>query len=604
MIFKKKNATQNKVTWYETIKLLWHYLANDKKRLIGAFILAFFKSIFSISLSIFIGFLIQECFIGFASGNTEQINASWSKLLYGCLIIFSGYVIYFCLYLLASKIVIKLSFNLGFKLRDLIFIKLHRMPFAVMQQTMTGDLMAKSTIDVNALAVNMSFSISNMFVAPIIVICVYTGLFILSPYLALIMVAMFVIIIIGASVFAKLSAPKFQQNQKIIGDMNVEVEEQISNRKVIKLFNLQEQAYDQFFKINNMQKNASIEAETKINLIYPWNEFVENLMLSILYVVAIIFFLNNIGSGVFGSISVAILTSFSMLARYANGEAVWSLRLIGNVQKMLISGERCLSILNFPNYVDESNDLLIDVKGDIKFENVCFAYKENQPVLKNISFFIPNKTTTTIVGPTGSGKTTIVNLLSRFYEINSGLITIDNIDIRKVSQKSLCDNVSVVLQDSFLFSETIHNNIAYGNLNASKEEIIAAAKAANIHNFIENLPNKYETIISEKTNDFSDGQIQMIALARAFLSKAPILILDEATSSVDTKTESDIQDAMLKLMKMKTVIVIAHRLSTIIHADQILVMNSGEIVEHGTHEELLNKKGFYYQLFKANTIMN
>ncbi|WP_033159737.1 ABC transporter ATP-binding protein [Mycoplasmoides alvi] len=598
---KKKNT--HSYTWFNVISLLWHYLYNDKKKLIGAIFLAFIKSILSISLSVFIGFLVQNCFEKFSSSNPEIISEGWSQLFYGCLLIFLGYMIYFLLYLYATKIVIKLSFNLGYRIRDLIFLKIHRMSYSVIQQKMTGDLMARSTIDVNALAVNMSFNISNMFVAPVIVIGVYIALFILSPLLALIMVAMFVITTTGAFLFAKFSASKFRDAQYSIGDMNVEVEEQISNRRVTKFFNLQELAFQRFLDINEKQKNLSIKAESKINLIFPWNEFVENIMLSVLYVVAIIFAINNIGSGAFGSITVGTLTSFSMLARYSNGEAIWSLRLIGNVQKMIVSGDRCLSILNLENYVDNATNFMQNVQGNIEFKNVNFSYDKSTKILKNISFKIPCKTTTTIVGPTGSGKTTIINLLSRFYEIDSGSILIDNYDIRDISQENLCKNISVVLQDSFLFSESIRNNIAYGNLDATNEEIVNAAKSANIHNFIESLPQKYDTIISERINDFSDGQIQMIALARAFLSKAPILVLDEATSSVDSKTEKDIQDAILKLMKTRTIIIIAHRLSTIVHANQILVMNSGSIIEKGTHEELLKLQGFYYDLYNANVMM-
>lgn len=600
-----KNNQNKKISWKSTIKSLWNYLAKDKKILIGALCLTLIKTILSVSLSIIIGLLVQETFANFVNSNPEIINQAWIKLLYSSLFILCGYIVYFFLYLTAAKIIIKLSFNLGYKIRDLIFQKIHRMPYSLIQKKMSGDLMAKATIDVNALAVNMSFSISNMFTAPFIVITVYIGLFILSPYLALIMVLMFVISVLGSYFFAKASAPKFKEMQHVIGDMNIEVEEQISNRKVIKLFNLQEKTYDQFYKINLKQKEIATSAETKVIYVFPWNELVETTMLSIMYAVAIVLVSYNIGTGslIFGEINVGIVTAFSLLAKYANGEATYALRLIGNVQKMLVSGERSLSILDLPNYIDEGTKILENVKGDIEFKNVYFSYNKNKIALSDISFKIPAKTTTAIVGPTGSGKTTMINLLSRFYEIDSGSITIDGYNIKNISQKNLCDNIAVVLQDSFLFSETIRNNIAYGNLKATDEEIIKAARAANIHNFIESLPNKYDTVISERIDDFSDGQIQMIALARAFLSKAPILILDEATSSVDTKTEQDIQNVMLKLMQNKTVIVIAHRLSTIVHANQILVMKSSKIIESGTHEELLKQKGYYSELYNANAVM-
>lgn len=277
--------------------------------------------------------------------------------------------------------------------------------------------------------------------------------------------------------------------------------------------------------------------------------------------------------------------------------------MIGVVQKLLVSANRSLSIFDLPNYIDQGQKELVKPEGDISFNNVSFGYSPDKLVLDNISFHIPKRTTAAIVGPTGSGKTTLINLLSRFYEINSGSITIDGHSISDISQKSLCENIAVVLQETFLFSETIKNNILYGNKDATDEEIIQAAKFANIHDFIDSLPDKYDTIISERIEDFSSGQIQMIALARAFLSKAPILILDEATACVDTKTEQDIQDAMLRLMKQRTVIVIAHRLSTIVHADQIFVLKYGKLIEQGTHEQLLQKDGFYAELYKANAVM-
>lgn len=595
----KKN---NKNNWFKTIKELWKFLASDKKRFIGAMFLTFFKTAISIFLSIAIGILVQDAFLLLTDPDPIKVNDAWIRLLYGCLIIFAGYVIFFICYLIAAKIVIKVSYGLGYTIRDLIFMKLHKVPYSLIQQKMSGDLMSRTTTDVNALAINMSVGVSNMFTSPAIVIGVYVGLFILSPYLALIMIVMFVVIIIGSYYFAKLSAPKYAKMQQEIGNMTIEVEEQISNRKVTKLFNLQEQIYDQFAAINEKQRNVTTKAEINVNFIWPWNDVIETIMFAVLYAISIVFAINQIPSGsvIFNQITVGTLTSFMLLARQANGEASNALRLIGFVQKMFVAAERSLEILKFPDYIDNGKLILNDIKGDIEFKNVDFSYEINKPILKDISFQVPKHTVTAIVGPTGSGKTTIVNLLSRFYEINNGSITIDNIDIRNISQTSLCSNISVVLQDSFLFSESIRNNIAYGNPSATDEEIKQAAINANAHRFIEMLPLKYETIISERINDFSNGEIQLLALARAFLSPAKILILDEATSSVDTKTENDIQDAMMRLIKTKTVIIIAHRLSTIVNSNQIIVIHNGKILDQGTHQELLNHKGFYYDLYQAN----
>lgn len=591
-----------KHTWFKTIKELWNFLVSDKKRFIGAMFLTFFKTAISIFLSIAIGILVQDAFLLLTDPDPVKVNDAWLRLLYGCLIIFVGYAIFFICYLIAAKIVIKVSYGLGYTIRDLIFMKLHKVPYSLIQQKMSGDLMSRTTTDVNALAINMSVGVSNMFTSPAIVIGVYVGLFILSPYLALIMIVMFVIIIIGSYYFAKLSAPKYAKMQQEMGNMTIEVEEQISNRKVTKLFNLQDQIYKQFAAINEKQRNVTTKAEINVNFIWPWNDVIETIMFAVLYAISIVFAINQIPSGsvIFNQITVGTLTSFMLLARQANGEASNALRLIGFVQKMFVAAERSLEILKFPDYIDNGKLILNDIQGDVEFKNVDFSYEKDKPILKDISFKVPKHTVTAIVGPTGSGKTTIVNLISRFYEIDNGTITIDNIDIRNISQKNLCSNISVVLQDSFLFSESIRDNIAYGNPTATYEEIKQAAINANAHRFIEMLPLKYETIISERINDFSNGEIQLLALARAFLSPAKILILDEATSSVDTKTENDIQDAMMRLIKTKTVIIIAHRLSTIVNANQIIVIHNGKILDQGTHQELLNHKGFYYDLYQAN----
>lgn len=591
-----------KHTWFKTIKELWNFLVSDKKRFIGAMFLTFFKTAISIFLSIAIGILVQDAFLLLTDPDPVKVNDAWIRLLYGCLIIFVGYAIFFICYLIAAKIVIKVSYGLGYTIRDLIFMKLHKVPYSLIQQKMSGDLMSRTTTDVNALAINMSVGVSNMFTSPAIVIGVYVGLFILSPYLALIMIVMFVIIIVGSYYFAKLSAPKYAKMQQEMGNMTIEVEEQISNRKVTKLFNLQDQIYKQFAAINEKQRNVTTKAEINVNFIWPWNDVIETIMFAVLYAISIVFAINQIPSGsvIFNQITVGTLTSFMLLARQANGEASNALRLIGFVQKMFVAAERSLEILKFPDYIDNGKLILNDIQGDVEFKNVDFSYEKDKPILKDISFKVPKHTVTAIVGPTGSGKTTIVNLISRFYEIDNGTITIDNIDIRNISQKNLCSNISVVLQDSFLFSESIRDNIAYGNPAATDEEIKQAAINANAHRFIEMLPLKYETIISERINDFSNGEIQLLALARAFLSPAKILILDEATSSVDTKTENDIQDAMMRLIKTKTVIIIAHRLSTIVNANQIIVIHNGKILDQGTHQELLNHKGFYYDLYQAN----
>lgn len=600
-------STKKLPTWLKTIGAIWRYLGIDRRRFIGAVCITLINTLLTIGLTILIGYAVGDVFEAFdrTKPNPTPLHDAWRTLVIYSAGLLAGYLLYFALYLTSAKLIIRTAFNLGYHVRELICLKFARLPYATMLQQASGDVMARATLDVNALAVNMSISVTNMFVAPILVFGVTIGLFFLSPYLALITLLMFLLSGLWTAILARKSAPNFRQMQHTLGDMNALVEEQMANRKVIRLFSLQASAHHDFVKANTKQRNVSNKAECQVNYIFPVGEFIENATLGVLYFVAVYLAIFNKGSGsvITPKIDVATVTAFVLLARQANGESTNALRMIGWGQRMLVAAERCMALLDLPEMVDSGTKTLTKPAGRVDFEHVTFGYAQDKPVLRDVSFVVPAGTTLAVVGPTGSGKTTLISLLLRFFDVQTGTIKIDGVDIRTVCQTSLNANIAVVLQDSFLFSETIRENIRYGNKNATDAQIVAAAKAANAHTFISSLPNGYDTVVSARDNDFSAGQIQMLALARAFLSPAPILILDEATSCVDTKTEKDIQDAMLRLMRDRTVIVIAHRLSTILHAQQILVMRDGQIIERGTHEDLLALAGFYARLYRANITM-
>ncbi|MDE5841979.1 MAG: ABC transporter ATP-binding protein/permease [Malacoplasma sp.] len=587
---------KNKLSYFTIFKRLVLMLQKNKKAFYGAIFLSLLKTTFSVATSIGLGVVIQNGFLG--------DEPDFIYLAVGSLLIFLGYTFYFFAYLISQKIILKITYNVGYSIRQLFFDKIRKMPFKIVEQAVRGDLISKGTTDTNALAINLSVCIGDIFTAPLVIIGVLIGLLIISPLLTFVTLV-FYIVLISVSLTVSLKAtPKYMKMQEEVGRLNGVVEEYVTGRKAVKSFGYEQKAMELFSKVNESQASESRSAETRLNLIWPWNDFLETVMYAFLYFIGIIFLMSNVNtlSVFFPEFEIGLLTSFVLLARIATGETSNSLRLMGTLQKTAVASNRIFGVLDEKDAIDEGK-IETKFKGEIEFKNVCFSYSKDKPVLKNVSFKIKPNETVAIVGPTGSGKTTMTSLLSRFYEIDSGEILVDGINIKDIKQDCLFKNISIVLQDPFLFSESVEKNIWYGNTHASMEKVIEVSKKANVDYFIKKLPLGYQTIMSEKMSDLSLGQIQLVSIARAFMSEAKILILDEATSSVDTKTEIDIQNALMKITSNKTVIVIAHRLSTVVKADKIIVLKDGEIQEIGSHKQLLKNKGFYYSLYKANTVM-
>lgn len=600
---------QQKIHYFRDFKKIWHLIGPNKKIFIIAIIMTFFKTTFSIVSSIVIGLFIQGTFEKIASPGpispeqTEIIKKALSELLIGCAIVFAIYVLYSIVYASVNIMVLKVSYSLGQFIKSLLFFKINKLPYKIIESKMSGELLSRSTLDANTLALNFAFAMGNVFTLPAILICTYIALFIISPYLVLISFVFQFLGIFASYMFSYYSAPKFTEKQKKLGELNGIIGQDIENRKVIKMFETHNINIQKFNSKSEEEFKTNTKAEMLIGMVWPSNEFFQFVLSSFLYLIGVIFVWYDIDSGsiVFPKIEVGTLTSFCLLILFLMSDTANSLKLVGVVQKVFVSFNRVNEVLEYDEVKETGNKQLLNCQGNIKFENVSFGYNADKMVLKNISFDIKKNQKIAIVGPTGSGKTTIINLLSRFYEINNGKITIDNQNIQDLSLESLRENISLVLQDSFLFSESIYNNIKHGNKKATKEDVIKAAKLANIDYFISQLKDGYDTIVSENL-DFSQGQLQLISIARAILSDAKILIMDEATSYVDTKTEKDIQNAIVHASNNKTVIMIAHRLSTIMDADKIIVIKNGEIEEVGNHDELLKLKGFYYQLYKLNYV--
>jgi ATP-binding cassette subfamily B multidrug efflux pump len=480
------------------------------------------------------------------------------------------------------------------ELRKELFEHLQTLSVGYFDQKSAGDLMSRLTNDIDAINAALTQNVTQLISMGITLIGVVIAMFILNYRLALATLIVFPIMIWFTTVIGKRIRDSFRGLQRNLGNLNSVMQEAISGQRVIIAFEQQEEVNKKFSSVNQNVKEISIKAMTYAMMVPSLMGVLSNANIAI--VVGIGGWMVLIGLSSIGAIAAFI----SYSRQFAN-----PLRQIGNVynsiQSALAGAERIFEVIDTePELQDVPNAIHVeDFRGEVEFKGVNFSYLPNVPVLKNISLKANPGQTIALVGPTGAGKTTMVNVLTRFYDIQSGSITIDGNDIRKISKDDLRRQLGIVLQDVFLFSGTVMDNIRYGRLDATEHECINAAKLANADGFIRRLPQGYRTILSERAGNISQGQKQLLSIARAIVADPSILILDEATSSVDTRTEIQIQQALLNLMKGRTSFVIAHRLSTIRNADLVLVINHGEIIERGTHQELLDKRGFYYNLYMS-----
>lgn len=483
------------------------------------------------------------------------------------------------------------AWHLVADVRMMVYDKLQNLSYRYFVDKQTGQLMSRVVNDTANLEMLIAHAVPDLISNLLILAGIAIILFIINPTLALLSLTPIPFLLFSSTLFAKKIMPIFRKAQKALADLNADLQDNLSGIREIQLFNKQDKEYKKIKEKVYNHINALLSALKLSAIFHPTVGFLSSLGNLIVVSVGGIMALS-------GKIQVQDIVGFllylGMFYQPINALA----QILENVQQALAGAERVFEVLETePEIKEKKNALeLKDVKGKITFENVNFSYNPGVPVLKNISFEINPGEMVAFVGPTGVGKTTIMYLINRFFDPDSGSIKIDDIDIRDVTLKSLHENISMVLQDVFLFNGTIFENIAYGKENATLEEVIEAAKIAHAHEFIERLPKGYFTEIGERGIKLSGGQKQRLAIARAVLKNAPILILDEATSSVDTETESEIQKAINNLAGTRTILIIAHRLSTVKRADKIIVLKDGEIVEIGSHEELMKKKGLYYKL--------
>lgn len=511
-----------------------------------------------------------------------------------CLLMAVFYIVSAVLSYLLSVLMISLSQKIIRYMRQEVFDKILSLPVGALDRVQAGDLINRISYDIDTVNASLSNDILQAATGVITVLGALIGMIAASPPLLGVFIITLPISVMIAIRRSKTVRPLFRKRSAKLAQLNGFSEEMLSGLKTIRAYGREEKIIEKFRLKNDEAVDAYYDADYYGSLIGPAVNFVNNLGTVLISTAGAFFFL-------FGLISIGDISAFLLYSRKFSGPVNEYANIMGEIQSALAAAERVFRLLDAPSEPEDAPDAVEakDVQGEVCFKNVRFSYDGKTDIIKNLSFTALPGQTIAIVGPTGAGKTTLVNLMMRFYDTQSGTITLDGRDIRKYTLKSLRGAFTMVLQDTWLFEGTIYDNIAYGKENASRSEVENAAKAAHIADFINSLPNKYETMITDGGENLSKGQKQLMTIARAMLSPAHMLILDEATSNVDTRTELLIRDAMNTLMQGRTCFVIAHRLTTIRNADLILVVKDGDIIESGKHEELLSQGGFYSEIYTS-----
>jgi len=495
---------------------------------------------------------------------------------------------------LIHMIMVNVSKRVGRKMRQDVFDKLMRLPVGFFDRNQAGDIISRVSYDVDVISTCMATDVVAILTSVVTVVGALIMMVRISPMLSLV-----TLVTVPASIgftahMRKRTQPRFVKRSRAYGAMNGFVEEQLSGQKTIQAYAYEDQIDEKYDDINHRAADAYYEADSIAATIGPTVGFINNIGLSLIALLGSVLYMN-------GSIGLGNISSFVLYSRKFSGPINEVANIINELFSALAAAERVFGLLDQPEELQDAENArtLTAPEGNVALEHVFFGYEPERTIIHDLSMQADAGKLTAIVGPTGAGKTTIINLLMRFYDVDSGSVTVDAQNVRELTRRSLRSAYAMVLQDTWVFRGTIFDNIAYGKENATMEEVVAAAKAAHIHPFIMRLPEGYQSVISEDGGNISKGQKQLLTIARAMLYTSSMLILDEATSNVDTSTEREIQRAMRELMKGRTCFVIAHRLSTIRNADNILVVNRGDVVEQGTHDELMRAKGFYYRLYRA-----
>ena len=583
----KRRFEGKKLNVWALLRRLWRYMGRNRVLVILAMLLSLSSSMLSLYGPKLSGEAINAIELG--AGKVDFDTVWRCAILMAVFYLIAAVFTY-----LLNAVMIRLSRTISKQMRHDVFENLTSLPVGFFDRYQTGDIISTITYDVDTVNQSLSSDMLQILQSVVTVTVSFIMMLTIAPKLILI----FLITIPATFFFTRwltnMVRPLFRRRSAKLGQLNGFVEEMLNGQKTIRAYGREDEVLKQFDEKNDAAVEAYTVAEANGTITGPSVTFINNVSLSLVCIFGSLLFLK-------GEVRLGDLSSFIQYSRRFSGPINEIANIIAELQSAFAAAERVFTLIDAQSEPADAEDaeFLDAVRGDVRMEAVDFSYEPGKPIIRNLNFHAEPGSLTAIVGPTGAGKTTIINLLMRFYDVDGGAIYVDSKDIRKLTRSSLRKAFTMVLQDTWLFHGTIFDNIAYGKPGATREEVEAAARAAHIHSYISRLPQGYDTVLSDNGSSISKGQKQMLTIARAMLLDAHMLILDEATSNVDTRTEQHIQAAMRELMKDKTCFVIAHRLSTIRSADHILVLEDGQVVEQGNHDSLMALGGVYARLYES-----
>lgn len=577
-----------------TVKKLWRYLSKYKIALIIVILFTIASTIFSVVGPKILGNATTELFNGVISKYTGGAGINFTKIGKILLFLLALYICSAIFSYIQGIIMTNISQKLAYRLRKEISKKINKLPMKFYDNKTHGEILSVITNDIDTLSQNLNIEATQVISSVATIIGILIMMFSIDWIMTLVALLTLPLSIVIIAFIMKKSQGYFKSQQDYLADVNGEVEEMFSNQNVIRVFNAENKMISKFEYDNNKLADVAWKSNFVSGLMHPIMNFVGNLGYVVIAILGSYF-------AIIGRITVGNIQSFIQYTKNFTNPIAQIAQISNMLQSMVAASERVFEFLDEEEEKEKNKKFIPTnkIEGSVEFKNVKFGYNQDKTIINDFSAKVKPGQKIAIVGPTGAGKTTIVKLLMRFYDLNSGEILVDGHNINDYKKEDIRGLFGMVLQDTWLFNGTVMENIRYGRLEATDDEVIEACKMAHVHHFIQTLPDGYNMILNEETTNISGGQKQLLTIARAILADPKILILDEATSSVDTRTEILIQKAMDKLMEGRTSFIIAHRLSTIKNADLILVMDSGDIVEQGTHEELLKKNGFYAKLYNS-----